>query len=241
MQWNKETIQKIEWNGEITNREEKEAVAKKVAEKVKDGDIIGFGSGSTAFLATHAIARKIKEENLRILAIPTSYEVEILCQNLGIPTTTLNKYKPNWGFDGADEVATVSYHMPPPMEQIWVIKGRGGAMFREKLIMSASSKTYILVDETKLVDKLGDKFAIPVECVPEALHFVREQLLKLKAIEIELRLAKGKDGPVITENGNLILDVKFDEIKPGHEHVIKNIPGVLESGLFIGYEIEVLK
>ena len=241
MMWNENILQKIKWNEEITNREQKEATVKQIALKVKDGDVIGFGSGSTSFLAIHTIAKKIKAENLNVLAIPTSYEVELLCQNLGIPTTTLNKHKPNWGFDGADEVYVDKY--PNGENRYWLIKGRGGALFREKLIMAASEITYILVDDTKLVNNLGEKFPIPVEVIPEALHFVKESLLKMNIgiISMDLRLAKGKDGPIITEYGNFILDVKFSEIKQGTEHVIKNIPGVLESGLFIGYNIEVLK
>jgi len=231
MEWNQKALQKIGWNGEITNREQKELIVKKIVDKVKSGDVIGFGSGSTSFLATHAIAKKIKEENLNILAIPTSYEVELLCQSLGIPTTTLNKNKPNWGFDGADEVSP----------QNWLIKGRGGALFREKLLIASSEITYILVDETKYVSNICDKFPIPVECTPEALHFVRERLLDLGASEVELRLAKGKDGPIITEYGNLILDVKFSNVNDNLEKILKSIPGVLETGLFIGYNIEVIK
>ena len=231
MEWNQNVLQKIKWNGEITNREQKEIVAKQIALKVNNGDVIGFGSGSTSFLAIHAIAKKIKEENIKILAIPTSYEVELLCQNMGIPTTTLNKHKPNWAFDGADEVSPEN----------WLIKGRGGAMFREKLIMSVSEVTYILVDDTKFVNNICDKFPIPVECVPESLNFVREQLYELGASDIELRLAKGKDGPVITEYGNFILDIKLAEINESSEESLKAIPGVLESGLFINYNIEVLK
>ena len=231
MNWNQDAIQKVEWNGEITNREAKEVIVQKIVDKVKNGDVIGFGSGSTSFLATHAIAKKIKEEGLDVLAIPTSYEVELLCQNLAIPTTTLNRNKPNWGFDGADEVSP----------QNWLIKGRGGALFREKLLMASSEITYILVDESKYVDNICEKFPIPVECAPEALHFVREKILELGASSIELRLAKGKDGPIITEYGNLILDVIINNVESNLEKQLKNIPGVLETGLFIGYNIEVIK
>jgi len=231
MKWNETSIQNIKWNGEITNREAKEAIALKITEKVKEDDVIGFGSGSTSFLAIHAVAKKIQKENLNILAVPTSYEIELLCQNLNIPTTTLNKHKPNWCFDGADEVSAEN----------WLIKGRGGAMFREKLIMSASEKTYILIDDTKYVNHICEKFPIPVECLPEALHFVRGELFKLGASSIKLRLAIGKDGPIITEYGNLILDVIFNNVDKSLEKKLKSIPGVLETGLFQNYNIEVLK
>ena len=230
MEWTAKSRSQIEWNGEISNREAKEAIALKIAEKVKDGDVIGIGSGSTSFLATHAIAKKIKAESLNILAIPTSYEIELLCQNLGIPLTTLNHQKPDWGYDGADEVSP----------QNWLIKGRGGALFREKLLVVCSKITYILVDDSKFVKQIGDKFPIPVECVPESLNLVKEHLYELGALSIDLRLAKGKDGPIITESGNLILDVKFANVTADLEEKLKLIPGVLETGLFIGYNVEII-
>jgi ribose 5-phosphate isomerase A len=94
-----------------------------------------------------------------------------------------------------------------------LIKGRGGAMFKEKLLISSSKVNYIIVDDTKLVDKLGTNFPVPVEVFPQALLHVEAELKKLGANSIELRPAKGKDGPIITENGNLILDCRFDESK----------------------------
>ncbi len=118
MNWEENVKQKSLWNGEISHLEEKEKVANKLASRVKDGDVIGVGSGSTSFLATKAIAKRMKEENLHITAIPTSYEIKMLCENLGIPTTTLMVQKPDWAYDGADEVTSEN----------WLIKGRGGAM-----------------------------------------------------------------------------------------------------------------
>lgn len=190
----------------------------------------GFGSGSTSYLATIAIAEKIKNNNINILAIPTSLEIKMLCSYLGIATTTLIEKKPDWCFDGADEVD----------ENKWLIKGRGGAMFKEKLNIVNSPITYILVDESKKVNKLGSKFKVPVECFPNAINYVKSELIKLNGTEIELRKAIGKDGPCITENGNFILDVKFDNITQDLEEKIKSITGVIESGLFINYNIEVV-
>lgn len=189
MNWNEDEKQISLWNGEISNLEEKERIAKKLAEKVKDGDVIGVGSGSTAYLATKAIAERMKKENLHITAIPTSYEIRMLCENLGIPTTTLIAQKPDWAFDGADEVN----------DKKWLIKGRGGAMYNEKLNIAASKLTYILVDNSKMVENICDKFPIPVEVNPEAINLVREKLNEMGAESIVLRLAKGKDGPVVTE------------------------------------------
>ena len=104
MDWAKETLQKPMWKEEIKNREAKEQVAKKMAERVQDGDIIGFGSGSTSYLTAIEIAKKVQTEHLNIIAIPTSYEIKMLCTYLGIPTVTLEEKKPDWCFDGADEV-----------------------------------------------------------------------------------------------------------------------------------------
>ena len=230
MNWKKEILEKIEFD-DIKNREEKEKVACKVAEKVKDGQVIGFGSGSTSYLAILRIAEKVQKENLHITAIPTSLEIKMLCGYLGIPTATLLEKKPDWSFDGADEVD----------ENKWLIKGRGGAMFQEKLNIASSPITYILIDESKKVEKLGTNFSIPVECYPGAITYIKEELQKLGANEIVLRKAVGKDGPVVTENGNLILDVRMENIIEQTEKEIKAITGVIESGLFIGYPIEVLE
>ena len=231
MNWEKDILQKIEWKEEISNREEKEKIAKIIASKVKDGDVIGFGSGSTSYLATIEIGKRINNEKLNIIALPTSYEIQMLCAYLEIPTSSILEKKPDWCFDGADEVN----------KDNWLIKGRGAAMYNEKLNIASANKTYILVDKSKIVDKLGEKFAIPIEITPKALNYVKEELIKIGAKEINLRLALKKDGPVITENGNIILDTKFDKITKDLEKRIKAITGVIESGLFIDYNIEVLK
>ena len=231
MDWNREILQKPMLKEEIKNREAKEQIAKKIAGRVQDGDVIGFGSGSTSYLTAIEIANKVQTENLKITAIPTSYEIKMLCTYLGIPTATLEEKKPDWCFDGADEVD----------HDNWVIKGRGAAMFNEKLNIQASNKTYILVDESKIVNKLGTNFPVPVECNPKAINLVKEELYRQGADSVELRLALKKDGPVITENGNLILDAKFNNIDETLERRLKNITGVIETGLFIGYNVEIIK
>lgn len=231
MNWEENVKQKSLWNGSMSNVEAKERVAKKLAEKVKDGDVIGVGSGSTSFLATKAIAEKMKRENLHITAIPTSYEVKMLCENVGIPTTTLMVQKPDWSFDGADEVDPHN----------WLVKGRGGAMYKEKLNIAASKVTYILVDDSKMVEHICDKFPIPIETNPEAINLVRQALFEMGAEDVTLRLAVGKDGPVVTESGNVILDVVFHNVDETYEKKLKSIVGVVETGLFIGYPIIIEK
>src|SRR5476649_68547 len=104
MNWNSDIINNLSWSGEIINREAKQKVADKIAEKVKDGDILGVGSGSTSYMALVAIAKKIKEQKLNVKAIPTSVELTMMCSSLGVPTTSLFEHRPDWYFDGADEV-----------------------------------------------------------------------------------------------------------------------------------------
>lgn len=227
----KTVIDSLEWGKEITNREEKQRVAARIASMVKDGDIIGVGSGSTAYLALIKIAERIRTENIQVRAITTSHEIKMACAKLGIPLTSLLEYKPDWTFDGADEIDD-NHNM---------IKGRGGAMFKEKLLISSSPRTYIIADASKMVSKLGSRFPVPVEVFPDALVHVDQALRSLSPQEIKLRMAQSKDGPVITENGNLILDVWFNNIPDNLEHAIKAITGVIESGLFMHYEIELIK
>ena len=230
MNWNEELLEKIEVDN-IKNLEEKKKVAEKVAGKVQDNQTIGFGSGTTSYLATIAIADKVKKENLKITAIPTSFEIKMLCTYLDIPTANLSEKKPDWSFDGADEVNSNN----------WLIKGKGGAMFKEKLNIINSPITYILIDNSKRVSYLGEKNKVPVEIYPDAINYVKEELIKLNAKEIIVRQAVNKAGPVITENGNLILDVSFKSITQTLEKRIKSISGVLESGLFIGYNVEIIE
>lgn len=230
MKWNHSLIDTLEWGNQISHKEDKIKIANLIASKVENGQVIGVGSGSTSYLALTRIAERIRTEHLSILAIPTSLEIRMTCAQLGIPVTSLFSHKPDWTFDGADEVDS----------HFNLIKGRGGAMFKEKLLISSSPQTYILVDPSKKVERLGAKFPIPVEIFPEALTYVEDKLQRLNPREIKLRMGKGKDGPIITENGNMILDVWMDYIPENTESTLKSITGVLESGLFMNYKVEVL-
>ena len=230
MEWNKSLFQ-LPWSQEIINYNEKIKVARKIAAMVNNNEVIGFGSGSTSFLATQEIGKRVKDEQLNIVAIPTSNEIKIACASLNIPVSTINDLRPDWCFDGADEVDPNN----------WLIKGRGGAMFCEKLIMSNSKTSFIIVDNSKFVSHLGENFPVPVECIPSAYISVMDKLYNLSAKTINLRLAgKAKDGPVVTENGNYILDTVFEKIPENLEVKIKSIVGVIESGLFIGYNVKVI-
>jgi len=230
MDWNSELIKNLSWSSEIINASGKQKVAQQIAGIVKDGDVLGVGSGSTVYMALLAIADRIRTEKLNVLAIPTSLEISMFCSKLGIPLTSLFENKPDWLFDGADEV--------DPNNSL--IKGRGGAMFKEKLLISSSPVNYIIVDDSKIVDKIGTNFPIPIEVFPQALLHVEAELKKLGADSIVIRPAKGKDGPIISENNNLVLDCRFDEVPNSLERDIKAITGVIESGLFIGYDLKIL-
>ncbi|MBK5720392.1 ribose 5-phosphate isomerase A [Dysgonomonas sp. Marseille-P4677] len=230
MEWGNNIIDNLSWSDNIINREGKELVAKEISAKLKDGEVIGVGSGSTVYLALIAIAARLKKEHLQIQAIPSSHEISMACIQLGIPQTTLLDKKPDWTFDGADEV--------DPARNL--IKGRGGAMFKEKLLIRNSTKVFIIVDESKFVERLGSKFPIPIEIFPSSLLYAEQEIKNLGATDVQLRLAKGKDGPVITENGNFIIDAWFDAIDNKLEGQLKSITGVLESGLFMGYDVDIL-
>lgn len=211
----------------ISNYEDKLTVARNLAAGVGSGQVIGAGSGSTAFLAIHAIAERVSAGEIAdVVLIPTSIEVQLTIASLGLRVGDLAAETPQWLFDGADEVDPGGN----------LIKGRGGALFREKVLFRATEDRRVLVDRSKHVEHLGSRFAVPVEVEPVALPVVAPELEKLFPTEIEIRKASGKDGPVITELGNLIVDCRFDGIAPDLETRIKSITGVVESGLFQGYE-----
>ena len=214
----------------LSTEKTKERVAREIAATAKAGDVIGAGSGSTVYLTLFELAKRIHEEHLHLEVIPASQEISMTCIQLGIPQTTLWDKRPDWTFDGADEV--------DPDRNL--IKGRGGAMFKEKLLIRSSRKTFIIIDPGKRVDRLGSKFPVPVEIFPDSLAYVESELQHLGASEIILRPAHGKDGPIFTENGNFILDTRFSFIDDSLEERLKKITGVIESGLFIGYDIEVI-
>jgi ribose 5-phosphate isomerase A len=228
MNWEKAVYNS--WSGAVSNREAKEELGRRIAAQVRDGQVIGVGSGSTSAIAIQAIAERVHAEGLRVRAICSSAEVTLACAAFDLPVASLLQSRPDWAFDGADEV--------DPDKNL--IKSRGGAMFMEKVVMQASLKNFILVDQSKMVARLGEKFAVPVEVLPLALRVVESELRLLGATEIALRMAVKKDGPEITENGNFIYDVRFAAIGKSFERDIKAIPGVTESGLFIGRDIEVL-
>jgi ribose 5-phosphate isomerase A len=231
MEWPASKQRNVEWRGEISDYDAKERIALKMASRLRDGDVVGVGSGSTSLLTLHALVAAAQKNAWRFTAITTSLEIEIDCANLGVPTSDLLQQRPDWSFDGADEVD----------DALNMIKGRGGAMLREKLIMTSSPERYVVVDDSKRVKKLGERSPIPLEIVPESLQLVRYQLSEsFEVASSVLRMAEGKDGPVVTENRNLILDVKFDHVTPELDTRLNNIAGVVGSGLFVGFNPTVI-
>ena len=232
MDTNDELIKKMEWNNNIKNKEEKEVLARIIASKVKDGDVISFGSGTTSFLAVLEISKKCEKENLHIIAVPTSNQIEKLCEYVHIKTAKIEEVKIDWGFDGADEVN----------ENNWLIKGLGGALYQEKKNIKKSPKIYILVDDSKIVSKLGEKCPVPVECRKEMVEDVIKKLKKIGAQECDIRKNKDNVSLYVTDNDNYIIDAKFNEIDKKMEKRINRIAGVVDNGLFIKYKnIEIIK
>ncbi|MFN4896833.1 MAG: ribose 5-phosphate isomerase A [Pseudomonadota bacterium] len=209
----------------------KTLVAQEIAKRVKNGDVIGVGTGTTVDAALEAIGKRVSAEGLLISVVPTSLQTAWRCQELGLAVlhSGYNAFL-TWGFDGADQVT----------KDRWAIKGKGGALLQEKLLAKRCKKFVIIVDRTKLVEQLGAGCPVPVEVLPDGLVLAEAGLRALGAVEITLRTGSGKHGPVITERGNILLDVTFQKITPALEAEIKTITGVVESGLFTGYVSEVL-
>jgi len=212
----------------------KKVVADAAIMEVKSDMILGLGSGSTAALMIKSLADEIRLGKLQnIRGVATSFQSEVLALELDIPLIDLASVSQiDLAIDGADEV--------DPGFQL--IKGGGACHVREKLVASKADKLLIVVDETKLVQNLNQSFPLPVEVLPNAWKQVQEVISGMSGSS-SLRMASKKAGPVVTDQGNLILDVLFDNgIKNPKdiEMTINNIPGVLENGLFVDITDKVL-
>jgi ribose 5-phosphate isomerase A len=200
----------------------KKQAGEKAAEYVKDGMIIGLGTGSTVEWTIRKLGAMV-ESGLKIIGIPTSIRSEKLAIELGIPLSTLLEHpKLDLTIDGADEV-------DPNLN---LIKGMGGALTREKIVASSSKKEIIVVDDTKVVQILGTKSPLPVEVIPFAHNSCKIALEQLQA-KPKLRFVEQKE--YLTDNNNYILDCRFDSITNPEDLELKinNIPGVVENGLFL--------
>ncbi len=212
----------------------KQIVADAAIKEVESEMIVGLGSGSTAALMIKSLADQIHSGKLKnIRGVATSFQSEVLALELDIPLIDLASVSEiDLAIDGADEV--------DPGFQL--IKGGGACHVREKLVASKAHQLLIVVDETKMVQNLNKSFPLPVEVLPNAWKYVKDRILEINGCST-LRMATKKAGPVVTDQGNLILDVLFnDGIKNPKdiERSINNIPGVLENGLFVDITDKVL-
>jgi ribose 5-phosphate isomerase A len=203
----------------------KEEAAESAAALIEDGMIVGLGSGSTAKLVVAAIGRRVKS-GLNIVGIPTSEKTAAQARELNIPLATLAQHPQiHLALDGADEVELSTLNL---------IKGGGGNLLREKLVAIASQRFVAVVDERKLVDKLGATFSLPVEVVPFGWQSTEQRLKKLGA---NSQLRMGANGePYITDGGHYILDCAFGPIASPATLAanLDTTVGVVEHGLFIG-------
>jgi ribose 5-phosphate isomerase A len=202
--------------------EYKQAAAEKALELVSDGMLIGLGSGSTAAFFVEGLGRLVAE-GMKVRGVPSSRSTAELAASLGIPIVTELMGQIDLTVDGADEV-------DPALN---LIKGRGGALFREKVVSAASKRFVVVVDESKLVKQLGVG-VLPVEVLPFLWRSTAE---RIAALGVSLVVRGGEETPYVTDNGNLILDLKVEggiKDPAGLGIELKKVTGVVEHGLFVG-------
>jgi ribose 5-phosphate isomerase A len=208
----------------------KRFAAQSAIEQVKHGMVIGLGSRSTAEIAIRILGEKVKG-GFQIVGVPTSHESEELARSLGIQVSTLAEHAQlDLTIDGADEVE---------LDSLDLIKGRGGALLREKIVASSSRQLIIVLDESKVVDRLGAQGELPVEVVPFAWQSTALRLEKLGWKPV-LRVTAERT-PYITDGGHYILDCSFDLDKRLQSRAVElhNTVGVVEHGMFLGMATEV--
>ncbi|MGB2582311.1 MAG: ribose-5-phosphate isomerase RpiA [Thermoplasmata archaeon] len=208
----------------------KEMAAREAVKYVEDGMVVGLGSGSTANKAIQLIGQKVKEEGIEIIGIPTSTASDLLGRAVGIRIGELDDHpQVDLTIDGADEV-------DPSLN---LVKGLGGALVREKIVAASSRVEMIVIDDSKMVDRLCQKAPLPVEIIKYSSKSTMRKLAALGCVP-ELRMAE--DEPFISDNLNYIVHCKFERIDDPRamEAEVGMIPGVVDSGLFIGLASKVI-
>jgi len=201
------------------------SAVKKAAQEIKDGYVVGLGSGSTIAQGLEEIRKVLEEKDLKVIFIPSSHQIELAAIGHNLRLGLLTEFPEiDLAVDGADQVDT----------KLNLIKGGGAALAREKVIDASAKRLVIVVDERKLVRKLGEGHAVPVEVLPFAWKAVANRILKIGG-KPTLREGGGKVGPVVTDNGNFVMDVDFGPINDPYrlEHHLRAISGIVETGLFI--------
>ena len=213
--------------------EQKKRVGTAVAQMIESGMRLGIGTGSTAACALEALARRVRDEGLRVTGVPTSFASERLMRQHGLTVSTLDQTPElDLAFDGADEF--------DPLFNL--IKGRGAAQTREKIVATQAARFVVLVDASKRVARLGEKMPVPVEVVPMAFAPV-ERRLEALGLRPVLRMGKAKDGPVVTDQGFWVVDAHADgglADPAALAAALDATPGVLDHGLFLGMATDVL-
>jgi ribose 5-phosphate isomerase A len=215
-----------------SNAQGKQFVAVEAAKLVQDGMVAGMGTGSTIVFLIEELARRMREDGLKFLAVPTSFQSRILCLSLGIPVRDMQDTASlDLAIDGADEVDG----------DLNLIKGGGASHTREKIVAAMAKEFVVVVDESKLVTRLGSTFAVPIEVLPSARSYV-ERAIRDMGGDPALRMAVRKDGPVVTDNGELVFDVRFPPAADlrAVDQALHNIPGIIETGLFFDMAGKVL-
>lgn len=218
------------WPTVITHEPAKRVTAHKVAALAVDGDTIGAGSGSTAFLVLGSLASRVVREGLKISVVATSLECQWYAESFGLVVVKKLPATIDWAFDGTDEI--------DPQHNM--IKGRGGALLRERQVLTVARRVIIAADSSKMVEQLGQVAPVPVEVAPGFARRFARQATK-SDISFTLRKgAPGKDGPVITESGNLLFDCRLFGDAQDFENLVSSLPGVKATGLFLGFTVEVV-
>jgi ribose 5-phosphate isomerase A len=204
--------------------EYKREAALKAAALITPGQVVGLGTGSTTAFVIEELGRRVREEQLKILCVVTSFSSLFLAREAGLSVAPLHQFSElDISIDGADEIDSA----------LNLIKGGGGAHTLEKIVHAMSRRFIVVADHTKKVQQLGSKFPVPVEVIPEAMSLVKKRLLAMNAKSVDLRTGVNKDGPIVTDNGNFLLDARFYiEDAEELEREINTIPGVVENGIF---------
>lgn len=203
---------------------DKELVAKHAVDLIKDGMIVGLGTGSTADCFIDALARRKNEEGLQFTTVSSSIVSQLKAQELGLPLIAIEHLSQlDFYVDGADEVTPDNT----------LLKGQGADLVREKLLAKASDKFIVLVDQSKRVDRIGARFPIPIEVMPFAWQVVKKGLEELGA-RGELRPNSKGNGLAVSSYGSLILDMTFDSVVGNAElnSMLSDMPGIVEHGIF---------